>query len=129
MARNRKSQSAAIRFAPALKAAVLCVLISGSGVGYVWQKDQIQRLGQAKQKREVLLHRLEYENDVLRKRLTQLYSPQVLEQRIKDLKLGLVLPQPAQIVHVVEPVPEGPNTNTNTVRQFASQTQRKVIMP
>ena len=49
MARNRKYQSAAIRFGPALKALLLCLLIGGSGVGYVWQKDQIIRLGPADQ--------------------------------------------------------------------------------
>ena len=46
MARNRKYQTAANRFGPALKAFLLCLLIGGSGVGRVWQKDQISRLGQ-----------------------------------------------------------------------------------
>ena len=46
MARNRKYQSAASRFGPALKAFLLCLLIGGSGIGYVWQKDQISQLGQ-----------------------------------------------------------------------------------
>jgi hypothetical protein len=41
MARNRKNQSAAMRFGPVLKALLLCLLIGGSGIGYVWQKDQI----------------------------------------------------------------------------------------
>jgi len=50
MARNRKSQSAAIRFGPALKAFLLCLLIGGSGIGYVWQKDQIGRLGGTERK-------------------------------------------------------------------------------
>ena len=45
MARNRKYQSAANRFGPALKAFLLCLLIGGPGVGYVWQKDQISQLG------------------------------------------------------------------------------------
>ena len=45
MARNRKYQSAAIRFGPALKALLLCLLIGRAGVGYVWQKSQIYELG------------------------------------------------------------------------------------
>ena len=53
MARNRKYQSAAIRFGPTLKALLLCLLIGGSGVGYVWQKDQIYQLGQQIRKREL----------------------------------------------------------------------------
>ena len=52
MAKNRKHQSAAIRFGPALKAFLLCVLIGGSAVGYVWQKSQIEQLGDQIKQRE-----------------------------------------------------------------------------
>jgi len=38
MAHNRKSQPASIRFGPALKAFLLCLLIGGSGVGYVAER-------------------------------------------------------------------------------------------
>ncbi len=69
MARNRKYQSAAIRFGPALKAFLLCLLIGGSGVGYVWQKDQISQLGQQIKKRELRLAELEHQNEKLRKQL------------------------------------------------------------
>ena len=47
MAKNRKNQAAEIRFGPALKASFLCLLIGGSAIGYVWQKNQIYRLGPA----------------------------------------------------------------------------------
>ena len=53
MAKNRKNQSAAIRFGPALKAVFLCLLIAGSAVGYVWQKSQIYQLGQQIRQREI----------------------------------------------------------------------------
>ena len=69
MARNRKYQSAAIRFGPALKAFLLCLLIGGSGVGYVWQKDQISQLGQQIKKRELQLAELGNQNEKLRKQL------------------------------------------------------------
>jgi hypothetical protein len=59
MARNRKNQSAAIRFGPALKALFLCLLIAGSAVGYVWQKSQIYQLGQQIRQREMRLARLQ----------------------------------------------------------------------
>ena len=52
MAKNRVNQSAAIRFGPALKAFLLCLLIGGSGVGYVWQKSQIHELGKMIKARE-----------------------------------------------------------------------------
>jgi len=103
MARNRKYQSAAIRFGPALKAFGLCLLIGGSGVGYVWQKNQIYELGQQIKKREQRLAGLEDQNEKLRKQLAIMHSPQYLEARNRDLNLGLAAPQPAQVWRVVEP--------------------------
>ena len=63
MARNRKYRSAAIRFGPALKALLLCLLIGGSGVGYVWQKSQIDRLGRQIKTRENALGRAQEQNE------------------------------------------------------------------
>ena len=103
MARNRKNQSAAIRFGPALKALVLCLLSVGAGVGYVWQKDQIDRLGQQIHKREIRLNELIEENENRKKQLANMRSPAFLEMRIKDLNLGLVPPQPTQIWVLAEP--------------------------
>jgi hypothetical protein len=103
MARNRKTQSAAIRFGPALKAFLLCLMIGGSGVGYVWQKDQIARLGQQIKSREATLSALEAQNEKLRKQLLLMRSPRFLETRNKDLNLGLSAPQPAQIWRMTEP--------------------------
>jgi hypothetical protein len=122
MARNRKSQSAAIRFGPALKAVLLCVLIGGSGVGYVWQKDQIDRLGRQIKARENRLRALEEQNDKLARGLATMRSPQVLERRLKELNLGLVPPDPAQIWRLIEPMPEpaGPSH----ARQYAAQSAR-----
>ena len=94
MARNRKNQSAAIRFGPALKALLLCLLIGGSGVGYVWQKDQIFQLGQQIRKRELRLADLENQSEKLRNQLAMMRSPRFLERRIQELNLGLVPPQP-----------------------------------
>jgi hypothetical protein len=49
MAKNRRNQSAAIRFGPAIKALLLCMFIAGSGIGYVWQKKQIMELRQVEE--------------------------------------------------------------------------------
>ena len=87
MARNRKYQSAAIRFGPAVKAFLLCVLIGGSGVGYVWQKSQINELGQQIRKRELRLTELEEQNKKLKNQLAMMRSQQFLEVRIKELNL------------------------------------------
>lgn len=103
MARNRKLQSAGVRFGPALKAFLLCLLIGGSGVGYVWQKEQIIRLDRQIKAREVRLVELEDKNDNLRKQLSKMRSPGVMQQRIKALNLGLQEPQPTQKWRLVEP--------------------------
>jgi hypothetical protein len=94
MTRNRKHQSAAVRFGPALKAFVLCLLIGGSGVGYVWQKDQISHLSRQQLQRELRLVELASQNEKLRKQLGTMRSPAFLEMRIRELNLGLVRPEP-----------------------------------
>lgn len=106
MAKNRKHQSAAIRFGPALKALLLCVLICGSALGYVWQKEQIYELGQQIRKREIRLKDLEKQNDKLRGELAFMRSPPYLEDRVKRLNLGLVAPDPSQVWFLPEPTPE-----------------------
>ena len=125
MARNRKSQSAATRFGPALKACLLCVLIGGSGVGYVWQKEQIAKLGREVKRRETSLQTLEEKNEVLRKQLANMRSPQFLEQRIKEL--GLSVPQQAQIMRLKEPM--APPPHRDTVQQYAARYDRGFVHP
>jgi len=81
MARNRKYRSAAIRFGPALKAFLLCLLIGGSGVGYVWQKSQINELGKQIAKREARLLELKDQNEKLNTQLNTMHLRRYLDQR------------------------------------------------
>jgi hypothetical protein len=118
MARNRKYQSAAIRFGPALKAFLLCLLIGGSGVGYVWQKDQISQLGKQIKQRELNLVELGNQNEKLRKQLAAMRSPRFLERRIQELGLGLVPPQPAQVWRLTEPSGDVPRQDRE--QQYAT---------
>src|SRR5882724_6502584 len=97
MARNRKNKSAAVRFGPALKAFLLCLIIGGSGVGYVWQKDQISRLGQEIKKRERRLSTVNELNEKLKQQLATMRSPAALRRSIKDLNLGMGPPEQSQI--------------------------------
>lgn len=124
MAKNRKHQSAAIRFGPALKAFLLCLLIGGSGVGYVWQKNQIYDLGQQIRKREIRLKDLQDQNEKLRRQMAFMRSPQFLETRIKELNLGLVPPQPSQVWYMQEPTPEGNKAG----REMAARQSTPVAM-
>ena len=127
MSRNRKSQSAAIRFGPALKAFVICLLIGGSGVGYVWQKEQIAKLGHELKRRETRLLALEQTNEGLRRQLANMRSPKFLEMRIKEANLGLGPPQPSQILRLSEPMPEPSRPERGP--QLASRGERQDSAP
>jgi hypothetical protein len=102
MAKNRKAQSAAVRFGPAVKAFLLCLFIGGSGIGYVWQKNQVHALGQQIKERENLLRELHRRNQVRATQLATLCGPSALEARIRQMNLGLVFPPLSQIVRLTE---------------------------
>lgn len=102
MAKNRKNQSAAVRLGPALKALVICFFIGGSGVGYVWQKTQITKLGQQMKQLEQRLDEMHAQNKLRADQLAYLRSPQVIDARVRELNLGLVLPHPEQVIRINE---------------------------
>ena len=120
MAKNRKNQSAAVRFGPALKAFVLCVLIGGSGVGYVWQKSQINELGRQIKQREQRLVELDGQNKKLRDQLAMLRSPAQLNVKVQKLNLGLAMPQPNQVWLLAEPAATPPAAVNGAVPTIAS---------
>ena len=111
MANNRRNQSGAVRFVPALKAVLLCTLIGGSCVGYVLQKNKIYELGQQIGARQLKIERLRKENQILADRYASMQLPQRLAERVRDLKLGLVPPLRHQIVWISETPPMAPATN------------------
>jgi cell division protein FtsB len=116
MAKNRKNQAAAIRFGPALKASFLCLLIGGSALGFVWQKSEINRLAEQRRVREKSLDKITRDNESLSRQISVLHSPIMLDQRAKELNLGLAPSTPLQVVHLVE-TPVAPEKNSS--RQFA----------
>ena len=127
MARNRKYEPAAIRFGPALKAFFLCLMIGGSAVGYVWQKNQILQLGDQLRRSETRLDQVKVLNKRLETQLQGLRDPRYLKQKIKDYNLGLVEPSRSQICLLPEPsresftpVYETLNAIQNTVAASAS---------
>lgn len=129
MARNRKFQSAAIRFGPALKATLLCLLIGGSALGYVWQKDQIGRLGKQIAAKEKQLKDVERQNEMLAKQWNEMRRPMQLEQRIKELNLGLARPQPSDVWLLPEPPAEPASTPLAGTRQYAARLEKNEAMP
>jgi hypothetical protein len=108
MARNRRTQSAEVRFGPALKALLICLFIGGAGVGYVCQKNQLDQLGRQKKARETQLEQLRLRNAQLARQLWERQSVPVLERRAKELNLGLGAPHPSQVVVLEDRLPAVP---------------------
>jgi hypothetical protein len=127
MARNRKGQSEGLLLGPALKASVICLVIVIFCVGYVWEKKQISDLSRQILSQENQLAALKDTNDKLKKQLAGLLSPVALDKQVKDLKLGLVPPQPSQIWRLPEP-PAEKSANGRTP-QFASQEFNLLDLP
>lgn len=105
MARNRKNQTAAVRFGPAIMAVVFCAVIAGAGVNYAWQKNQISELGRHIRECENALKQLRFQNQLLAKRLADFQTSKKLEERLAKLNLGLVAPRQEQIMRLQENEP------------------------
>lgn len=101
---------------PALKAVLFCTLIGGFAVGYVMQKNKIFELGQQIGAKQARLEKLRKDNQDLASNLATLQRPMFLAQRVDKLKLGLVQPQPQQILWVNEPAIPTPRTNAGPVQ-------------
>jgi hypothetical protein len=121
MAKNRNSQSASIRFAPALAAFFACFVIAGAAVGYVWQKGQIYQLGKQIRANEIRLAQLQKDDDQRVKDLAELRSPMKLDARARELNLGLLPAQPMQVVRLAEPQIFSSPENKILTRQFAAR--------
>ena len=118
MAKNQKNQAAAIRFGPALKALMVCLLIAGSALGYVWQKSQIGQVEKQIRTKESQLKQVQQDNKILMNQLSSLQSVVSLGQRARGM--GLVPAQPAQVVWLPEPSSTSPE-NAGSTRQFAAR--------
>jgi type VI protein secretion system component VasK len=104
MARNRRAQSAEVRFGPALKALLICLLLGGAAVGYVCQRNQLDELGRQKKQREQQLYELRLRNAQRARQVAELLSPINLERRARSLDLGLGLPHPTQVIVISDQV-------------------------
>jgi hypothetical protein len=125
MAKNRKSQSAAVRFGPAIKALLLCFLIGGSAIGYVWEKSQVKYWSDQIKASEERLNKLREQNKVRADLLATLTSPVALDARVKRMNLGLVQPALSQVVRLVEMPLE--NANANREMQLAERRLSQAI--
>jgi cell division protein FtsB len=101
MGRNRKNGSATW-LVPGAKAALICLLLGGSAIGYVYQKNQLIELGRQIQKSEQQLKALSDSNTRLHRSLLTLQSTVYLENRVRELRLPLAQPAQSQILTIME---------------------------
>jgi hypothetical protein len=99
---NRKRNENGVRYGALLKSLLLCTMIGGAGVGYVWQKQQVYALGKQRKQTEMRLEEFRRQNDRLVRNLSLLQSPRYLEDQVKQLNLGLVPPTPEQVCYLSE---------------------------
>lgn len=97
-----------------MKALLLCLFIGGSGVGYVWQQNQLLELGRQKVDKEKRLNTLRVQNGQLARHLAELQSPKALEARVRELNLGLTMAQPTQVVRLPDAGPGQAPAGTQT---------------
>lgn len=112
MGRNRKNGSATW-LVPGAKAALICLLLGGSAIGYVYQKNQLNDLGRQILKSEAELKGYQQSNAHLHRSLLTLHSPTHLVKQVQERKLPLAQPAQSQILTIVEtpagatPAPKG----------------------
>lgn len=114
MAKNRKSD-AVLRFAPVIKALLLCGFFVTAGVGYVWYKNQISLLGHQIKERENRLAELERGNKVRRDALAASCSPGKLDDLVRKMNLGLGPPAETQKIRLVDAPVQTPSREPATV--------------
>ncbi len=124
MAKNRKSERAAVRFAPAVRAFLLCLIIGGVGLGYVAQKKKIAMLSDQNAALEEKHLKLERQRQNLLWKLERLQSFTELEAKIKNMKLELLPATPDRIVRITVPPghPAGKHGLQGNPKQLAQMT-------
>ena len=107
MGKNRKNDEAGEGLGPVVKAGLICLLLGGSAVGYVLQKNKLHELGRQITKREAVLYKLQWENKLRATQLANLQLPRRIEDWVKkQQKLGLVLTPTVQMIWLPEPTVE-----------------------
>ncbi len=123
MKRNRKREQ--LRFGTVTKSLAVCICIGVSGLGYVWQKNTIYRLGDEIKKRETALSSAHKRNLMLAAQMAHLESPAQLEAECQQYNLSLVAPKENQVVRLYEPGPEWDMQMANA--PLPPQTQQQML--
>ena len=83
----------------------LCGAVCLAGIGYIWAKTQVWALSRDIKSLETRRDELRRANNTLERTYAAMCTPRALDARVKLLNLGLVVPQPDQIIRIPEPLP------------------------
>lgn len=100
------NQRTAITASTIAKVLALSIFLGGSGVGYVFQKGQIDGLENQAKSNDERIHELEERRKNLKFRLAATTSREKLEVSARLHKLDLRMPDPGQVVTLPEPARE-----------------------
>jgi hypothetical protein len=101
-------------------AVAVCLFFGIAGAGFLWNKAQIQALGQQMHQYETRLEDAKRRRMTLERIYAEMCSPVGLAQRVKRMNLEIGPPQPDQLVRLAEP---NAATEEKLLAQRASQNQ------
>lgn len=102
---KRENETAGFTFGPAIKAFLFCLFIGGSGLGFVWQKQEIGDLGRQLKDAELRLEELRRQNKNRTETLQQFLDPRLLAQKATTQFPDLTQPVANRIFILPEPPP------------------------
>lgn len=112
-----------MRLGPLLIALGLCGCFCGAGMGYVWHRNRNEQLARLILRQTARLEQLRAANQIFERQLDELRSPRALEAAVHRWNLGLVMPQPEQILRIPDGKPEAAVLSPQILRLAARQTK------
>jgi hypothetical protein len=117
MGKNRKRSADAVRLRQFGVILLLCCACAGVGIGYVYQKKVIYKLGREIKQQEIAVEESRRRTMLLEAQVAHLKSPAALEERVRAFQLNLVSPSQNQIIRVGAPAqsaaPQRPSQTTS----------------
>lgn len=101
--RRRAKSDSPVTLRSFVAVALFSLIAVSSGIGYLKQKEHTERIGEDIKQLENSLETLKLKNRLRESRIEQLKSPQRLEQKVKEMGLGLRLPEEKQVLRLGDP--------------------------
>lgn len=108
----RRGKGTSLKPRAVVTSIVICAAICLAGIGYVWAKSQVWKLGRKQKELEVRLEKLKHDNSVLQRQFAAMCAPAQLDFRVRELKLGLIAPNPNHIIRMPSEFPRMAQTNS-----------------